>query len=352
MTLPPLAFVPLLKHRAWGGRLLESYGKELPKEALIGESWEIADLPESITDGCSRVAEGPFEGQSLRTLAGTHRHELLGRAAPGPDGGFPLLIKFLDARENLSVQLHPSERYAREHPEAALKTEAWIVLAAEPGAKVYVGLHDDVDETRFREAIEAGSFLDILETAEVSPGDAIFLESGLCHALGEGILVAEVQTPSDTTFRTWDWNRDDPARPLHIEPACESVRLGEAQKTRWPRITKGSDARTLATETVKTSRLIRCEFFEIDHLERSATLAPDAPLDFEQPTGGSPLVLICTGGSGVIEGAGESLELFPGRSVLIPASCDVSKIRLQVRDNEKPSLLRVRPADVLDNTLA
>ena len=130
------------------------------------------------------------------------------------------------------------------------------------------------------------------------------------------------------------------------------MRLGEAQKTGWPRITRASEARTLATETVKTSRLVRCDFFEIDHLERPETLPSDEPLAFEQPTAGIPLVFICTGGSGMIEGAGESLELFPGRSVLIPASCDVSKIRLQVRDNEKPTLLRVRPADVLDNTLA
>lgn len=352
MTLPPLAFEPLLKHRAWGGRLLSSYGKELPDEGSIGESWEIADLPDSIPDGCSRVAEGPFEGRSLRDLLETHRSELLGRAVPGPDGGFPLLIKLLDARENLSVQLHPSAEYARAHPEAALKTEAWIVLAAEPGARVYVGLNDTVDAARFREAIETGAFLDILQTADVSPGDAIFLESGLCHALGEGILVAEVQTPSDTTFRTWDWNRNDPARPLHIEPACASVRLGANQRTAWPRITRSSEATTLTTDALRTRRLIRCDFFEIDQLDLPETSDPNATMDFEQPSGGIPLVVMCTGGSGTIESAGETLELFTGRSVLIPASCALSKISLHVRDNEKPSLLRVRPTDVLDNSLA
>jgi mannose-6-phosphate isomerase len=271
---------------------------------------------------------------------------------PGPDGGFPLLIKLLDARENLSVQLHPSAEYAQAHPGAALKTEAWIILAAQPGAKVYVGLDDAVDAARFREAIETGAFLDILQTAEVSPGDAIFLESGLCHALGEGLLVAEVQTPSDTTFRTWDWNRNDPARPLHIEPACASVRLGAAQKTTWPRITRGSEATTLTTDALRTRRLIRCDYFEIDQLDVPERSGPNATMSFEQPSAGLPLVVLCTGGSGTIESGGETLELFTGRSVLIPASCDVSNITLHVRDNEKPSLLRVRPADVLDNSLA
>ncbi len=352
MALPPLAFEPLLKRRAWGGRLLASYGKKLPLDLPIGESWEIADLPESIPNGSSRVEEGPFKGRRLSELLETHREDLLGHAAPGPDGSFPLLIKLLDARENLSVQLHPSAEYAAAHPDAALKTEAWIVLAAEPGARVYVGLKDTVDADGFRKAIETGSFLDILETSDVSRGDAIFLESGLCHALGEGILVAEVQTPSDTTFRTWDWNRDDPERPLHIEPACASVRLGDHQKTSWPKITRSSEARTVTTDSVRTKRLIRCDFFEIDQLDLPEDVDDGTSLSLDQPSGGIPLVIMCTGGSGVLEAGSDSLELFPGRSVLIPASCEVSKIRFNVRDNEKPSLLRVRPADVLDNTLA
>ena len=134
MSFPPLTFAPILKERAWGGAGLLTFGKPVAEGVPTGESWELADLPSSIPDGRSTVTGGRFDGRTLRSLIDEDPEGMLGRAAPGPDGGFPLLVKLLDARENLSVQLHPSAAYAQQHSESHLKTEAWVVLAAEEGA--------------------------------------------------------------------------------------------------------------------------------------------------------------------------------------------------------------------------
>ena len=224
--LPPLAFHPVLKERAWGSARLRTLGKALPPGARIGESWEIADLPDSIPGGQSIVAGGRFDGMTLRELISAQRDGVLGVTTPGPDGAFPLLVKYLDAAENLSVQVHPSAAYARAHPDARVKTEAWVVVEAEPGARLYRGFRPSVTPSDFERALAHGTVVELLETIEVARGDCIYLRSGICHALGAGIVVAEIQTPSDTTFRVWDWNRILHGRctlTLHAH-ACNSAR--------------------------------------------------------------------------------------------------------------------------------
>ncbi|MEC8734817.1 MAG: type I phosphomannose isomerase catalytic subunit, partial [Planctomycetota bacterium] len=238
-----LAFEPILKQRAWGGDRLAAFGKRVPEGQRIGESWEVADLPGAGNPDCWVVAEGPDAGRSLRSLIEEDPASILGRAEPGPDGGFPLLIKLLDARENLSVQLHPSAEYAANHGDSFLKTEAWVVLEAEPGSRAYVGLDPSLDREGFDRAIESGGFMDVMIERSLEPGDCLFLESGLCHALGAGTVVAEVQTPSDTTFRVWDWNRNDPERALHLEQARESRRRGAAPRPHGPVLTPPAPAR-------------------------------------------------------------------------------------------------------------
>ena len=230
MPLPPLRFRPILKSRAWGGRRLARFGKPVPPAPAppVGESWEIADLAPPVEDGVSRVAGGPFDGASLRDLLDAHRRAILG-SAHDVDGRFPLLVKFLDAAEHLSVQVHPTAAFAARHPGAHLKTEAWVVLEAAPGARIYRGIRAGVTPDRFRAAIAGGTAVDLLVSEEVRAGDCIPLVSGLCHALGAGVMVAEVQTPSDTTFRVYDWNRNDPARPLHVDQAMECILLGDGQ---------------------------------------------------------------------------------------------------------------------------
>ena len=350
MTNSLLVFEPLLKKRAWGGDRLEAFGKRVPPGVRIGESWELADLPGDAAADCSVVSEGPEAGRSLRSLIEEDPDSILGRAQPGPGGVFPLLVKLLDARENLSVQLHPSAEYAAQHEECHLKTEAWVVLAADEGSKAYVGLDPSVDLARFNEAIESGRFLDILVERELQPGDCIFLESGLCHALGAGTVVAEIQMPSDTTFRVWDWDRNDPDRPLHLEEARSSIRLGEDQRTDWPLITRHAEARVLESGGLMTRRLVDCDRFRIDQLQPGEEVGETCSFSF--PSNGMPHVFMCTSGGGTIEQGEDVLSFYPGRTILMPAAVPEATFTLQVRDNAETSLLHAMPADPLHSARA
>ena len=345
-----LVFEPLLKSRAWGSDALRAFGKDIPPNARVGESWELADLPGGDQAESSVVSEGPEVGRSLRALIEENPTSILGRAIPGPDGVFPLLIKLLDARENLSVQLHPSADYAATHEDSPLKTETWIVLAAAPGSKAYVGLDPSVDLEQFNQALESGRFLDILVERSLKPGDAIFLESGLCHALGAGTVVAEIQMPSDTTFRVWDWDRNAPDRPLHLQQARESIRLGAAQRTKWPVVTRRDEARVLESNGLSRRLLVDCDCFKIDQFELVEQDAETCRFTF--PGNGMPHVFMCTEGGGTVEHDGKVLDFYPGRTILMPASIPEVTITLQVRDNAPPSLLHAVPADPLDTVRA
>jgi mannose-6-phosphate isomerase len=350
MPLPPLTFTPILKQRAWGGNTLGEFGKSLPVGVKVGESWEIADLPKSIADGCSIVDRGPLVGRSLHALIEDDPEGMLGRAQPGPGVGFPLLVKLLDARENLSVQLHPSAAYAQANRQAHQKTEAWVVLAAEDGALVHVGLRDDVDRPAFEEALKNGALESLLMTMPVKTGDCVYLESGLCHALGAGIVVAEIQMPSDTTYRVWDWNRDDPQRPLHIREALESIRLGSEQHGAWPTITRGDETRTTSADGIDTALLVRSPSFTIERIAQ----ADDAgtTVSFPFPTNDMPHVFLATDGEATIESGGESIRLEKGTTALLPAGSQDVHVHLEVRDNTRASLIHAVPPDPLDNVLA
>ena len=203
MSIGPLLFHPLLKHRAWGGHALEEMGKHPPTGTVapFGESWELADLPDTIQDGRSRIAHGPCAGLTLREALARHGEEIMGRAALAPGGGFPLLIKFLDAEKNLSIQVHPSAAYARRHQGALAKSEAWIVVRARADAAVYRGIDPSLSREDFAALLDTNRVLDGIVRLPVRAGDCITLPSGICHALGAGIVAVEVQTPSDTTFR-------------------------------------------------------------------------------------------------------------------------------------------------------
>lgn len=350
MPLPPLSFTPILKERAWGGERLRQFGKQLRSGVNTGESWELADLPASIPDARSTVKGGRFDGRTLRSLIEEDPEGILGRAEPGPDGGFPLLVKLLDARDNLSIQLHPSPEYANEHPDSFLKTEAWVILAAEPGAMVYAGVLEDVDHTSFQSALESGDIRELLVATSVEVGDCIFLQSGLCHALGEGILAAEIQTPSDTTFRVWDWNRNDPNRPLHIQQALECVRLGTEQNSKWPRVIRRDDARRLSSGMLETRTLVECSKFRMETFEPTADA--HGPVTFEYPTNGVPHVFMSTEGDSAITAGNERLELPRGTTVLLPAGANSAHIELGVRDNKPSSLLHAVPPDPLLKSIA
>jgi len=229
----PLHLAPLLVAKPWGGRRLVGAGPGPAHDVAVGERWEVADLPAANASGvarpCTPVVTGPFAGRSLAELIASQRDELLGGAAD-LDGRFPLLLKLLDVREPLSVQVHPPEAYVARHPDVALKTETWVVLDADPGAEVMVGLADGVTLTQVRDALGTAELPTLLRHQPAVVGAVHHLPAGTIHAVGGGVLLAEVQTPSDTTFRLYDWTRElgRPPRPLRLEEGFEALQLAAA----------------------------------------------------------------------------------------------------------------------------
>ena len=212
----PYKFDPIYVEKIWGGRDLERlFARRLPQGARIGESWELADLVE----GTSLVSNGPAAGESLTALTAELGRRLLGPAAT-VGGRFPLLLKLLDANDILSLQVHPDERAVEAiGPEAALKTECWYVVESRAGA-IYKGLKPGVTRQPFREAIKADAVEDLVRRIECDAGDFHFLPAGTVHALGAGLVIAEIQTPSDTTYRVTDWGR---GREIHVERSMQCI---------------------------------------------------------------------------------------------------------------------------------
>ena len=216
----PLTFEPIFMERMWGGRRLESeFGKKLPAQKRIGESWEIVDRPEAQ----SVVANGPLRGKTLHDLWTQDRGEIFGDL---PDASrFPLLVKLLDAHEKLSLQVHPPEEVASKLG-GEPKTEFWYIAAAEPGAELYLGFRESITRDQFEKTLRDGTAADHVHKIRVKAGDAAFLPSGRLHALGAGNLLIEVQQNSDTTYRVFDWNRVDDKgkqRQLHVDQALQCI---------------------------------------------------------------------------------------------------------------------------------
>jgi len=225
-VLYPLTFQPAFKERVWGGRELERlYGKKLPPGAVIGESWEISDRP----GDASIIANGPLAGKNLRWLMENHTAEILGNAKPAAEGRFPLLCKILDAREKLSLQVHPPASKAAEL-KGEPKTEMWFIADAAPGASLYVGLKRGVTRAEFEKKITDGSVADCFHRIPVKGGDTMFLPSGRVHAIGDGLVIFEIQQNSDTTYRVFDWNRvglDGKLRELHVAQSLASINFND-----------------------------------------------------------------------------------------------------------------------------
>ncbi len=234
MSVGPILFEPILIPKVWGGNRLARFGKAVGREP-IGESWELADLASTSASGAgggaqrTRIRSGPLAGLTFGEALARWGDRLRPRSMLTREGAFPLLIKFLDARENLSVQVHPSPAYARAHPGAHLKTECWCVLDAAPGSVIYKGVRPGVTRRTFEAALRRGDGSGVVELLHAEParaGECHNLPSGTCHALGAGVLVAEVQTPSDTTYRVYDWGRV--GRALHVDEALECIEFGPA----------------------------------------------------------------------------------------------------------------------------
>lgn len=316
--LYPLSFEPIYKEKVWGGRALERLGRALPGDTNtgIGESWELADLATTSTSGgggnaaYSVAANGPLKGQSIRELMQTYGDAILGEGVkPSDDGGFPLLIKFLDAKENLSVQVHPSLQYAAAHDDAYLKSEAWYIIDHEPGAVIYKGLASGTTPEQLRAAIETNTdeaVVPLLNAIPAKIGDCHYLPSGTLHALGEGVLVAEVQTPSDTTYRVYDWGRTD--RELHIEQAMACIDFESGAEVAQP------PSPSLAIDGLMVERKASCDYFRID------ALLGESPAQSQVDLSSAEVWMALSGDACLVSEAGDELLFHAGQTVLIPAA--------------------------------
>lgn len=317
----PLIFEPILKEKVWGGRRLERLGKSLPEGAMIGESWELADLAGTSTDGGgdaarSVIANGPMRGVTLADAIRAMGPNLMGVLHLSADGGFPLLVKFLDARENLSVQVHPSPAYAKANPGAHLKTESWYIIDAEPGAKIYKGVREGVTRDTFEAHIRDNTVINDMIAIPARPGDFHHLPSGTCHALGAGVLVAEVQTPSDTTYRVYDWGRS--GRALHLEQALECIDYRPASPESFVAAHSATRARC---------PLVHTEFYELAEVRA----ADGDPLDAPAAAGSPTIWMVLRGGVEITSPLGhfEPVAAPTGATLLLPAALGPALARAQ-----------------------
>jgi mannose-6-phosphate isomerase len=287
----PLTFNPIYKEKIWGGRNLQRlFGRDLPVQAPIGESWELADLAE----GVSTVANGPAAGRTLTDLTEQWGEQLLGPARPTDEGRFPLLLKLLDANDTLSLQVHPDSQAVKQIPGAALKTECWYVLESRDGA-IYKGVKPGVTAERFRQAIEQDDVDQYVEKIACRDGDFYYLPAGTVHAIGAGLVVAEIQTPSDTTYRVTDWGR---GREIHVDRSMQCIHFHPDD----PNI-----------PGQRGERLLETPYFEV-------YLREGRPGEHGFAAGCCRAWMIL-GGSGEIRGEFETVPFRAGDTILVPADC-------------------------------
>jgi mannose-6-phosphate isomerase len=310
-VLYPLTFHPIFKERVWGGREMERlYGKKLPSGTPIGESWEISDRP----GDASVIANGPLAGKNLRWLMENHRAELLGDAKAANENRFPLLCKILDAREKLSLQVHPPAFKA-----AGLggepKTEMWFIADAAPGAELFVGLKRGVTRAEFEKKVRAGEVAECFHRVLVHAGDAMFLPSGRVHAIGAGLVIFEIQQNSDTTYRVFDWNRvglDGKPRELHVAQSLASIDFNDFE----PALAQGKFS---GDTLIQRRELVDDPLFKVETWK----LVPGAQARLKPK---KLQIVAATRGEVEITSGSTSVKLTTGQFSLIPASLEQTEV--------------------------
>jgi mannose-6-phosphate isomerase len=312
MPLYPLRFQPILRRLIWGGRRLGTVlHKAIGDEGDYAESWELSDYHDSV----SVVQEGGLAGTTLRQLVQRRGQELLGPELGARDQ-FPLLVKFIDAHQVLSVQVHPDDATGRKLAGDNGKTETWVILDAEPGSLIYAGLKQGVGRSELAEAIQSGKVEHLLHRFEPKPGDSILIEAGTVHAIGAGVLLVEIQQMSDATFRIDDWGRlgdDGKPRPVHIRQAIESINFG-----RGPVNPLRPEVEPIEGGGTR-ERLTRSSYFAIERLRLEQATCVGQHDRFT--------ILIGLAGISDVSHRGKSVPLEFGQTLLLPASlgpCQVS----------------------------
>ncbi len=301
--LYPIKFIPILKDKIWGGEKLRNILNKSSTLKNIGESWEVSDV-----DGdTSLVANGNLEGQSLKHLLSTYKADLLGKKNYEQFGNtFPLLIKFIDAKEDLSIQLHPNDELAAKRHNSFGKTEMWYVMQADLDAKLIVGFNQTMNSETYLKHLENKTLPEILNIDTVKPGDTYFIDVGRIHAIGAGVLLAEIQQTSDITYRVYDWDRVDNAgnaRELHNDLALEAFNFNMPDNFRVD-YTK--------TENESNS-MVDCPYFTTNFLKLTESIIKTNLED-------SFLIYMCVSGDITVTGNGVSTHLEIGETVLIPAA--------------------------------
>lgn len=305
--LYPMTFKPLFKERIWGGDLLETkLNKRLPKGKLIGESWELSGVDGDL----SVVANGALKGNSIEDLIEVYMGDLVGDKVYDKFGlQFPLLIKLIDAQDALSIQVHPDDALAAERHNSYGKTEMWYVVDAEKGAELCLGFTKPVTKEEYLEHVDNGTLSDILARVPVKADDAFFIPAGAIHAIGKGIVIAEIQQTSDITYRVFDWNRVDEngkGRELHTELAVDAINFGPEQNYNVTSAPRKNDS----------VELVACPYFTTNVIEVDGTLERDY-----SERDSFVIYMILEGELNISWGEGKQ-SVTKGETVLVPAAMD------------------------------
>ncbi|MEC3966026.1 type I phosphomannose isomerase catalytic subunit [Flagellimonas halotolerans] len=313
MSLYPLKFKPILKERLWGGTKLKDVLNKPIESDITGESWELSGVHGDI----SEVSNGDLVGTSLQHLMNEQGEALLGKSVMERFGNeFPILIKFIDAKQDLSIQLHPNDELAKERHNSFGKTEMWYIMDADPGAKLIVGFNKDVEKQEYIKSIEEGTLTDLMNYEEVGEGDTFFINTGKIHAIGAGVLLAEIQQTSDITYRVFDFNRRDKdgnLRELHTCLAVDAIDYEKKDdfKIDYPKL---PDA---------VNPMVDCPYFKTNFMELAQ------PLKQNVTDRDSFTIYMCVGGEATINNDWGSASLKKGGTVLVAASSNYVDIDTQ-----------------------
>ena len=308
MTLDfPLTFSPILKERIWGGNKLTTVFKKGSEKTGIGESWELSDVEGDI----SIVLNGPLEGKSLKNLIQTYKGKLVGEKVYDAFGNsFPILIKYIDAKTPLSIQVHPSNKLAKMRHNSFGKNEMWYIMEAEEHAELIVGFNQELTQESYKRKLDEGQILEVLNTEEISKGDTFYIPTGRVHAIGSGVVLAEIQQTSDVTYRIYDYKRVDvktgKERELHTEWALDAIdyKLHDIYKTSY----------TLKEN--ESSELVYSPYFKTNIIQLKGTINKDySSLD-------SFVIYMCVEGNAEIKCGHQTYQLNLGQTMLLPATIE------------------------------
>jgi mannose-6-phosphate isomerase len=309
-SLYPIKFNPILKEKIWGGQKLKNLLNKESDSAVVGESWEISD----VEGDTSIINNGSFKGKSLKQLLELLRPDLIGKKNYKVFGNkFPLLIKFIDAKEDLSIQLHPNDELASKRHNSFGKTEMWYVMQADENSNLIVGFNQPVTSELYSKHLENNSLTEILNFDKVKEGDTYFIEVGRVHAIGAGVLLAEIQQTSDITYRVYDWDRvddDGNSRELHNDLAIDAINFNV-----------GDDFRVSYNKTKdQSNKMVSCPYFTTNYLDVSTTINKENTFD-------SFIIYMCVEGEVEISANSHSEKLKKGETVLLPAAIKSYEIK-------------------------